>query len=187
MLALAISCYLLGVNHSRQSFMSDDSFFFFFFFPSGCRIACDSLLCFLICVIVPEQVQFLQQAKLCTLVAVTTSVQCCCCKGLQIYSSASDQPVWLICHFNDSWLLNSIVHFLPLHFRIMWHWPTVLIISSVTYIYNTSGFLIWFLLVFFFCCVCLKLCNRNWRIVFKYLFSTFLRHCYNKIFWVQRF
>lgn len=49
------------------------------------------LLCFLIRVRVPEQVQFVQQAKTCKL-QPEQAVQCCSCEGLQISIFASDQP-----------------------------------------------------------------------------------------------
>lgn len=59
-------------------------------FSSRCRFASDSLLCFLIYVAAPQQVQFLQQAKMCKL-QPKQPVHCCWCKELQISIFASDQ------------------------------------------------------------------------------------------------
>lgn len=67
----------------------------------------------------------------------------CCCRFTSLPQTRRviDMP-----HINDSWLSAPLCTFPPLGFRIMRHWPTVLIITSVTY--STSGFLIWSLMVF---------------------------------------
>lgn len=116
--------------------------------------------------------------------AVAGSVDHCHGKKLQIYISATDQPLDRYAILRT---LKSIVHFHALGFRTTYHWPTVLIITSVTFIwYCACGFLIWSTDVFFFCilavCYCLKLYNRNLGFVFRNLVST-----YNEIFLAQRF
>lgn len=136
----SFSCYLLGVNHGRQSFISKvvcEDFFFFplrmcfpFMFSDLCHSAWASAI--------------LQHAKIC-LLQPEQPVHCCSCKGLQIYIFASDQQYdWyaILMTFQLHGALSQ--HRL----RIMWHWPTVLL-NSVTYIYSTHGFLVRSLLMFF--------------------------------------
>lgn len=113
-----------------------------------------------------SKVQFPQPAELLSVMAATASAHgCCCCKVLQ-----TDR-------FNDTF--NSILHFLPLGIRIVWHWPTVLIIACVTVqvLSSSDSYRCSLVRSVFFphFPVCLKLSNRN----YGFFFFFFLRSIFH--------
>lgn len=103
-------------------------------FLQGIELHVIPFLCFLISVAAPEQVQFPSASRTLCVMAVRLQTACAaaavtCCRFTPLLQTNRS---------NDTF--NSVLHFLPLGIRIMWHWPTVLITTCVTLqVVSSSG------------------------------------------------